>query len=148
MYKRYMLPTGTGKGKTHSSVPIRGDIAEMKVAPVDLPPEGTKPVMVTSLSDRLKALFAKMDKVMLNPNREEDQWRSGITPHQDPLLDSPEELLALTSRMWRGGMLRETKSENKKDRLYLFTVVKKVSDDGTTVLKLIVDNRLGNLSWR
>ena len=45
-------------------------------------------------------------------------------------------------------MLRETKSSEMKDQLHLFCVVKKVAEDGTVVLRLIVDNRVGNFSWR
>ncbi len=43
-------------------------------------------------------------------------------------------------------MLRET--DDVFDEVSLFTVVKSVLENGELSLRLIVDNRTGNLSWR
>ena len=64
-------------------------------------------MLVTELSNRVRALFKNMERLMLNPRRAEDLAAKEIGSYEDPILENREEKLKLAGRMWRGGMLRE-----------------------------------------
>jgi hypothetical protein len=147
-FRKFALPLSPrGSGKTCSSVPLRGEIHEMNIGAIGLPKPGTRPVAAESVSGRARALFQNIENVMINPNRERDQQESGVESYQDPVLEDDEKLLELAVRMWEGGMLREIWLCDIVESLSLFCVVKKASPT-ELVLRLIMDNRKGNHSWR
>lgn len=133
--------------KTGSSVPLRGEMWPARVVDVDLPPDGNIPVWIGKLSRRVRVTLERYEEVMLNPRVSQERRDHPITPYHDPEFQREGQALALACRMWRSGMLAETKEV--EEEISLFTVVKKVEQpSGRIVLRLIVDARHGNQAWR
>ena len=133
--------------------PHKGELWPMEVEKIDLPPPGTTAIELTELCPQVAHLFQNIDRLMLDPSFE-TKGGDALKIFQDPVLEKPSERLLLAARMWRGGMLREVRRvESEVD---LFTVVKKIIPRDAAAggrawdvsLRLIFDNRRGNLRWR
>ena len=148
-YRRYLSGTGPSRNcKTSSSVPIKGELARLLVRNVDLPPELVPPIPITSLSKRVRKLCENFEELMLSGSREEKRAAADFTPFQDPALSEDGQAAALAARMWKSCMLREVRASDVVDEVALFSVVKKILDDGTVILRLIIDSRMANYTWR
>jgi hypothetical protein len=131
--------------KTTSSVPLRGEMWPAVVADIDLPPEGNVPVSAGRMARRVRETLEKWEAVMLNPDVDEERRRNPVEAYDDPALLLPDAALLLAKRLWKAGMLVETKVVH--DYMSLFTVVKKL-EGSRILLRLIIDNRRGNQRWR
>ena len=145
-------PPKHGRGEQQGAPPARGDVWPMCVEKVDLPPPGTKGIPLEEICPQAAHLFSNMERLMLDPAGEE-KLKEGTRSYQDPALRSRRSILALSGRMWVGGMLRVVSS--CRHHVSLFSVIKKVVWSGVgkdarwdVTLRLIFDNREGNLSWR
>ena len=152
------LPCAKGKaggGKPGTlRVPQRGEIWPATVADVALPPAGSSPIPIETVSPSARALFEDQGIKMLATEEERRQAQESLPK---PFIDEGfrgKAALALAVRMAQARMLRGVRT--KRGGLGLFTVVKStriiVHPDGResleVKLRLVFDQRFDNGSWK
>jgi hypothetical protein len=138
----------TARAKDLTKTPRRGDIWPAEVEKISLPPAGTHPSYIGKASEEVHDYLKHYKTRMLRSKEEIDQLRrthaeEGKSPYVDPAIEK--DILALTVRMAKSGMLTAVKRQEMT--IGLFTVVKKVGDDGELVLRLVFDQRVPNEYW-
>ena len=116
----------------------------MVVADVDMPDVGLVPVPCAGFNPTVARAFAAPEQYMFLPNFKSISQRPGpsMRAYEDPILDDPLQRRGLALRMWCSGML--TTVEESLATVSLFTVAKKVRDDGSVELRLVFDLRVIN----
>ena len=138
----------TTDAKETTRMPRRGDIWPAEVEKISLPPAGTQPSYIGRASQVVHEYLTDYKVRMLKPKAEIQELRllhakQGKTPYVDPTLER--DMLALTVRMAKSGMLTAVKRTEMT--IGLFTVVKKITDAGELVLRLVFDQRVPNEYW-
>ena len=125
----------------------------MNVDWVALPPEGSVPVAMTSLSPSVRAHMTQISKMLASPEEKAEKLKGTGVPAEayvDPILKKPGQMKKLVKRMIRSGMIRRV--SRRLGKVGLFVVVKsvEVESDGsvTMVQRLIFDQRADNCSWK
>ena len=123
----------------------RGDIWTADVDAISLPPVGTKSTPIANVSEKLRSYIENFQVKMMKSPEECKKLRKlhkeeNVTPYVDPMIQK--DIMKLTIRMAESGMIRGVCKGIME--VGLFTVVKKVEDDGKVVLRLVLDQRVPN----
>ena len=125
-----------GPRQEQQRVPQRGEIASAVVENISLPPAGTRPVPMGSISPTVKPFLENFRTEMLRPDATAVIRDSLQKPYVDPALLAPGVMLALCIRMALSGMLRRV--VHKRGGVSVFTVVKKVLQRAGSSLQVIL----------
>lgn len=140
---------GVATKRESSSTGFRkGDICSAKVDLIALPPEGSAPVWIGSVSQKAGRLVTFLRQRMLRKDGSEAVQNSKIKAYTDPALRPKAAQLRLAARMFKAGMLRFVKTIH--GIVSFFTVVKNVDPNDSTVItaqRLVMDERVENLRW-
>ena len=130
--------------------PRKGTVTPLVVSNVSLPKEGSQPVPLTDFVPAARHYFSDISRFMLRDETEGRELREGMKGYSDPVLRNRKTKLALIGRLWKSGMLVETREVFRN--IEVFTVVKKLEDqaDGSVLVhgRLIFDGRVPNTDWR
>ncbi|CAK0856436.1 unnamed protein product [Prorocentrum cordatum] len=130
-------------------LPDRGETFPAQWDRVALPPPGTRPVSVRSVSPRVAQKLEMFKEEMLREDGEACVQACEIRNYVDPHFRKKKEMLQLARRMTLAGMLCRTAV--KVDEVGLFCVVKKaelVGSEPEVTLRLVFDQRRSNMRWR
>ena len=125
----------------------KGALAPVTVDEVSLPPKGTKPVDVTTISDEVAEYFRHLRTRMLHDADHLDfEAIQRQKVYEDPALKPKAARLHLAMRLWESGMLDFC--EDSIESVRLFGVIKKYDENKNRILRPVWDERRPNLYWR
>ena len=130
----------TSGTQTGDRVPERGEVVLASSGTIALPPRGMRPVDLQKVSPRAAVFLESVDEKMLRPASEIDWGLVASTKaYMDPTLRVKKNMVKLAGDVWERGMLRF--APTVKCHASMFTMMKKVLDDGAHSLRLIMDLR-------
>ncbi len=122
------------------SGPMKGDLCDGDVSLVALPPPGTRPLIIGSVSEKAREWLLKATTRMWSGA---PTIASSITTYFDERLKSG--ILQLAVRMARAGMLAGCTELTMETGM--FCVVKKTDGEDITAMRLVFDMRVANEHW-
>ena len=132
------------EGNDGERVPEKGEVVLASSGVIALPPVGLKPIDMSAFSPRVAHYADNYRQKMLKSSTEVDWAQVAQTrAYMDPGLRSKAGMLNLAVEMWLRGMLRYV--DHVRAHVSMFTVMKKVLEDGQWSLRLIMDLRFVNL---
>ena len=133
----------TGSGR----VPAKGEVVASSSGVIALPPAGLLPIRMEDFSPRVARYTEEYQERMLKSSTDIDWVQVANTrAYMDPTLRRRASMMELAVEMWQRGMLRFV--ESVRSEVSMFTVMKKVMDDGRWSLRLIMDLRYVNLYFQ
>ena len=124
----------------------RGQVVPAVLADLSLP--AVEPIPVESMSPRIAMLFEQWEKHMLVPESAKGATgpRARIRAYEDPLFATKKGKRDLAVMLYRANMLTFV-HRRRGPPVRMFTVVKKVTESGQRVLRLIMDLRGTNAEF-